>query len=253
MAFFRLQRTAATLAAAGLALSGAVWAQGSPPDVAPPTSAVTSPNTPPATGSSGSQSGGTPATNRTAPAPSGATGAAPAAPAASASKPAHADASFMDDAAHAGHYEVEAAKLALQKGQSDAVKSFAQRMIDDHTAAAQQLQALASAKNHKLPDGPSMVQKGKLKLLSTHEGAKFDKSYIDSLGPKAHRDTIKLFEKAASKGHDADVKAFADKTLPTLREHLTLAEQLDQSMNGKDQKNATHDAPRYNKDGTPKK
>jgi len=59
MAFFRLQRTAATLAAAGLALSGAVWAQGSPPDVAPPTSAVTSPNTPPATGSSGSQSGGT--------------------------------------------------------------------------------------------------------------------------------------------------------------------------------------------------
>ncbi len=251
MAFFRLQRTAATLAAAGLALSGAVWAQGSPPDVAPPTSAVTSPNTPPATGSSGSQSGGTPATNRTA--PSGATGAAPAAPAASASKPAHADASFMDDAAHAGHYEVEAAKLALQKGQSDAVKSFAQRMIDDHTAAAQQLQALASAKNHKLPDGPSMVQKGKLKLLGTHEGAKFDKSYIDSLGPKAHRDTIKLFEKAASKGHDADVKAFADKTLPTLREHLTLAEQLDQSMNGKDQKNATHDAPRYNKDGTPKK
>lgn len=244
MAFFRLQRTAATLAAAGLALGGAAWAQGSPPAVSPPAAAVTSPDTAPARsasdqGSSQSSGGAAPARTASAPAATG--------------KPAHADASFMDDAAHAGHYEVEAAKLALQKGQSDAVKSFAQRMLDDHTAAAQQLQALATAKNHKLPDGPSMVQKGKLKLLATHEGAKFDKSYIDSLGPKAHRDTVKLFEKASAKARDPDVKAWAEKTLPTLREHLTLAEQLDQSMNGKDQKNATHDAPRYGNDGTPKK
>ncbi|AVO51011.1 DUF305 domain-containing protein [Melaminivora suipulveris] len=149
----------------------------------------------------------------------------------------------MNDAAHAGHFEVEGAKLALQRAHSDAVKSFAQRMLDDHTAAAQQLETLASAKNHKLPDGPSLMQKGKLKLLSTHEGAKFDKSYIDSLGPKAHRETIELFEKGATKAHDPDVKAWAEKTLPTLREHLRMAEQLDRSANGADKKNATHDAP----------
>ncbi|GAB2743947.1 hypothetical protein GCM10027019_24250 [Melaminivora jejuensis] len=149
----------------------------------------------------------------------------------------------MNDAAHAGHFEVEGAKLALQKAHSDAVKSFAQRMIDDHTAAAQQLETLSAAKNHKLPDGPSLLQKGKLKLLSTHDGAKFDQSYIDSLGPKAHRETIELFEKGATKAHDPDVKAWAERTLPTLREHLTLAEQLDRSANGADPKHATRDAP----------
>ncbi len=234
---YRLRTTAALAISAGLGL--AAWAQGSPPAVAPAATAITSPDTQPA--GSGASQGASPA-NRT-PGTAPAASATRPAPSATDSKPAHADSSFMNDAAHAGHYEVEAAQLALKKGQSDAVKTFARRMLDDHTAADQQLQALASAKNHKLPDGPSLMQKGKLKLLSTHDGAKFDKSYIDSLGPKAHRETIELFEKGATKAHDPDVKAWAEKTLPTLREHLAMAEQLDQSLNGKDRKNATHDAP----------
>jgi|GEM_PF-2009601 len=243
MLFPRLRTTAAVIAGASLGL--AAWAQGSPPSVAPPTSAITSPDTPPAT--RGSSNADTPPAKNGNSTPGTAPAASPsqAAPKPSDSKPAHADAAFMDDAAHAGHYEVEAAQLALKKGQSDAVKGFAKRMIDDHTAASQQLASLAAAKNHKLPDGPSLVQKGKLKLLGTHDGAKFDKSYIDGLGPKAHKETIELFEKASSKAHDPDVKAFADKTLPTLREHLKLAEELDRSMNGAD-KHATRDAPLHN-------
>jgi len=246
MKFPRLRSTAALIAGASLGL--AAWAQGSPPSIAPPTSAVTSPNTAPAT--QGSDNAATaPAKGTAAPGTP-----ASAAPKSTDNKPAHADSSFMDDAAHAGHYEVEAAKMALQKGQSDAVKSFAQRMVDDHTAAAQQLESLASAKNHKLPDGPSMVQKGKLKLLSTHDGVKFDQNYIDSLGPKAHRDTIKLFEKASTNAKDPDVKAFADKTLPTLREHLAMAEKIDRDVKGKNaKKNATYDAPLRNNAGDAQK
>ncbi|AVP56455.1 DUF4142 domain-containing protein [Pulveribacter suum] len=249
MALFQRRTTAHVLAAASLALSGMAWAQGSPPAVSPMSSAVTSPDTPPA-GQSGDRDhnnrNNTPAQRGASAPAAGAASGTHAIPTTTDSKPAHADAAFMDDAAHAGHFEVEGAKLALKRGQSDAVKSFAQRMLDDHMAAAQQLQQLATAKNHKLPDEPSLMQKGKLKLLATHEGAKFDKSYIDSLGPKAHRETIELFEKGSTKAHDPDVKAWADKTLPTLREHLTLAEQLDQSANGKDRKNATHDAPLHN-------
>lgn len=249
MLLHRLRTTATFLAAAGLGLSA--WAQSTPPVIAPPSSAVSSPGTssgedsaPNATGGSATSSGkrganGATGTTGTPPAPA----SAQRAPTPTDSKPAHADASFMNDAAHAGHFEVEGAKLALQKAHSDAVKSFAQRMIDDHTAAAQQLETLSAAKNHKLPDGPSLLQKGKLKLLSTHDGAKFDQSYIDSLGPKAHRETIELFEKGATKAHDPDVKAWAERTLPTLREHLTLAEQLDRSANGADPKHATRDAP----------
>ena len=262
MAKFRLHTTAAILAAAGLGLAGASWAQGTPPAVAPPDTSITSPDTAPSTSNgtagsnSGTQQGGTRAsggnsggamnTDR-----GGAAGTTPrsdtrAAPAAGETKPAHADTGFMDQAAQNGHAEIEAARLALQKGQSDAVKTFAQHMIDDHTAAAQELQALATSKNHKLPEGPSLLQKGKLKMLGTHDGAKFDRSYIESMGVQADQRTIELFEKGASKAKDGDVKAYAEKTLPTLRKHLEMAQQLDRDVNGKDRKNATHDAPQHN-------
>lgn len=255
MAIFRMHKitTAALVAAAGLGLAGASWAQGTPPAVAPPATSITSPDTPPSTssgkaGTNSGNEGGTKAdgTRGSAGTPPAA-GQARTAPSAADGKPAHADAAFMDQAAQNGHAEVEAAKLALQKAQSDAVKSFARKMVDEHTAAAQELQTLAAAKNHKLPDGPSLLQKGKLKLMATRDGAKFDREYIDEMGPKAHRETIELFEKGASKAHDPDVKAYADKTLPTLREHLKMAEALDQNLNGKHGKNATHDAPLHDK------
>src|SRR5690606_37233075 len=133
-------------------------------------------------------SGGTPGQAGT-PAPSANTRAAPAD-----GELARADKGFMEQAAQNGHAEIESSNLALQKAQSDAVKTFARHMVDDHTASAQELQALASSKHHKLPDGPSVLQKGKLKLMSTHDGAKFERSYIESMGVKAHRETIELFE-----------------------------------------------------------
>ncbi|PWW45551.1 putative outer membrane protein [Melaminivora alkalimesophila] len=241
MPMFCFRSTVALAAAAGLGLTGASWAQGTPPVIAPPASSITSPDTAPADrgGTSGDRPvqrpGGTAAPAGTAPAaPAPAAPAtapartpAPAAPAQADGKPAHADAAFMNQAAQNGHLEVEAARLALQKSQNPEVREFAQRMIDDHTKAAQELGALATAKNHSLPDGPSLLQKGKLKLLGTHGDEKFDRSYIEDLGPKAHRETIELFEKGAREAHDPDVRAYAEKTLPTLREHLSMAEKLD--------------------------
>ena len=139
---------------------------------------------------------------------------------------AHKDASFIKDAAEAGNMEVEGSQLALNKAASADVKSFAQQMIDDHTKASQELAALASSKGVKLPDGPSLTQKAKLKMLGTHDGAKFDASYAENVGVKAHEDAVKLFTKASTDAKDADVKAFAAKTLPTLQHHLEMARQL---------------------------
>ena len=145
---------------------------------------------------------------------------------------AHKDASFMKDAAEAGNMEVEGSRLALNKAASADVKSFAQQIIDDHTKAGQELAALASSKGVKLPEGPSITQKAKLKILGTHEGAKFDASYAETVGIKAHEDAVKLFTKASNDAKDPDVKAFAAKTLPTLQHHLEMAREL-QTKTGK--------------------
>lgn len=137
------------------------------------------------------------------------------------------DRSFLSQAAQNGHAEVESSKLAIEKASDPRVKAFATQMVEDHTRVNQTLKSLASSKGVDVPDDPSLMQKGKEKLmLSTADGADFDRRYADSMGVKAHEDTIELFEKAAKSADDPDVKAFAVQTLPQLQEHLKMARAL---------------------------
>jgi putative membrane protein len=138
----------------------------------------------------------------------------------------HADSSFMKDAAESGMAEVEASKIAVNKAVNTQIKSFAQQMIDDHTKANDELKALAASKNVKLPTEPSMVDRAKIKMLDGADGANFDRRYADSFGVSAHQKTVKLFEKQAKNGKDAEVKAWAEKTLPTLQHHLQMAQDI---------------------------
>jgi putative membrane protein len=129
------------------------------------------------------------------------------------------DASFFKNAAEGGISEVDAGTLAQQKGNSQAVKDFGSMMVKDHTAANDKLKTLAASKNVSLPTSASMGQmatKAKLEVLS---GDTFDKSYIKGQ-VKAHHDTIVLFKKEIAAGQDADAKAFATATLPTLQAHM---------------------------------
>jgi putative membrane protein len=142
---------------------------------------------------------------------------------------AHADAAFMKSAAEAGIAEMEASRLALSKAANTQVKGFAQQMVDDHSKAAEALKALAASKRVSLPTKPSMMQKARLKALKGIEGAKFDARYAEEYGVKAHEDTLQLFQNAVSKSKDGDVKAFAQKTLPTLQHHLEMAKDLSKS------------------------
>lgn len=146
---------------------------------------------------------------------------------------ARADAAFLKQAAQNGHAEIEGSKLALTKAGSEKVKAFAQQMIDDHTKANDELTQLAKAKGVELPTEPSLMQKGKQKLLEHSDGADFDRRYAETLGVKAHEDTIKLFRKGAQEAKDADVKAFAEKTLPKLERHLEMARELHAAVGGK--------------------
>ena len=137
-----------------------------------------------------------------------------------------ADKDFLEQAAQNGHAEIEGSRLAATKATNPEVKAYAQKMVDAHTKSHQELVTLATAKGAKLPDEPSLVQKTKLKLLQAADGDGFDRRYTESLGVEAHEDNIKLFEKASSRSSDPEIKAFAAKMLPELREHLTMARSL---------------------------
>jgi putative membrane protein len=136
------------------------------------------------------------------------------------------DKSFLKDAAEGGNAEVEGSKVALDKSSSADVKTFAQQMVDDHGKAGTELKGLADQKGVKVSDTPSITKKTEIKLLSERKGSSFDQHYADSIGVKAHQDTIKLFQKEVDKGTDPDVKGWASKTLPTLQHHLEAAQAL---------------------------
>jgi len=135
------------------------------------------------------------------------------------------DASFYKTLAQGGIAEVEAGKLAQQKGADPKVKDFGAMMVKDHSAANEQLKALAAGKGIDLPGSSStsqMAAKAKLEVLS---GGTFDKSYVEDQ-VKAHRETVELLKKELATGQDPDAKAFAQKVLPTVESHLRAINQI---------------------------
>ncbi|MBX3620444.1 MAG: DUF4142 domain-containing protein [Rhizobacter sp.] len=145
---------------------------------------------------------------------------------------ARSDAAFMKQAAQDGAAEIEASKVAQTKAQRADVKAFADTMVTEHTQVADELKQLAASKKVTLPDGPSIKQKAQLKMINAGDDAKFDERYASTFGVKAHESTLKLFQEAADKASDADVKAFARKTLPALQHHLEMARALKSASPG---------------------
>lgn len=163
------------------------------------------------TGNTGASTGNTGATTGTVGSASG--------------KIASGDQKMMRDIAHSNIAEIEAGKLALQRSQSDDVKSFAQKMIDDHTKAQQELQALADSKGVKLPTEPDAKHKALSKVMATLKGDAYDKRYLKQGGLNDHENTHKLLERVQTKAKDADLKAYAAKTINVVHQHLTLAQE----------------------------
>ena len=148
---------------------------------------------------------------------------APSAPAAgdSASLSA-ADKRFVMKAAVGGMAEVQLAQLAQQKSQSDNVKQFAQKMIDDHTPNNEQLAKIASGKGVTAPTELDAMHQKEMTKLQALNGAKFDKMYLSGQA-KDHLTMLKLFQTEAKSGHDADLKSFAEATIPTIQSHEDMA------------------------------
>jgi len=149
-----------------------------------------------------------------------------------------ADQKFIHEAAVGGMAEVELGKLAQQNGSSAEVKSFGQRMVDDHSKANDELKTLAQSKNVTLPTELDAKHKALHDRLAKLQGAQFDRAYMQAM-VQDHKKDVSEFRRESTSAKDPDVKSFASKTLPTLEEHLKLAESTDKAVGTSGTKNSS--------------
>ncbi len=129
---------------------------------------------------------------------------------------------FVEHAASGGMFEVESAKLALQKDLREPVRELAQRIQTDHQKANQELKQIAQEMNLKVPEQMNAEHQRMLSKLQGASGDSFERTFLE-LQQQAHREAIELFERAKSGLPDSKLATFAGNKLPTLREHLEMA------------------------------
>jgi putative membrane protein len=158
----------------------------------------------------------------------------------------HADREFIEDAAKGGMFEVQSGQLAQKKASDPAVKEFANKLVQDHTKANDELKQIAQAKGVNLPDKEKWGERREMSKLDKLSGAAFDREFA-MRSVKDHEKDIKDFEKAASKVKDPELKSWAEKQLPVLREHLAMAQKLPEAGSQQSASNAPNTRAAGNK------
>lgn len=128
------------------------------------------------------------------------------------------DADFVEEVVAANYAEIKLAELANQRSRNTEVKQIAQKLQTDHSGALNELKTFAQAKSISVPVEETDESKKKIEKFTDESGDDFDKKWCKEMIDK-HEDTIDKFEKRMDKTEDADLKAWIDKTLPTLRSH----------------------------------
>jgi putative membrane protein len=133
---------------------------------------------------------------------------------------------FVKQVAISDMFEIQSNTLAESKGNA-AEKSFAAMMVQDHTKTSTELKAMVSSGKVKaeLPAALDSAHQSKLDKLKEQSGADFSKNF-NSVQVDAHKDAVDLFERYAKSGDNAELKDWAEKTLPALKHHLEMAQNL---------------------------
>jgi putative membrane protein len=139
------------------------------------------------------------------------------------------DMDFVKKAAGDGMAEVKLGQLAQTNAESDQVKQFGQRMVDDHTEAGDQLKSIAQQKSIDLPQQPPEDAQKAYDELQKKKGHEFDQAYMEGM-VKDHKKAVELFQNEAKSGKDQDLQKFAQETLPTLQQHLDLAQKTQEQV-----------------------
>ena len=139
------------------------------------------------------------------------------------------DKTFVSKAAQGGMTEVALGKIAEKNAASADVKAFGAMMVTDHTKAGDELKAVAAKIGATVPAKLNKKHQEMVDEMTSMSGAAFDKHYVAGM-VKDHEKTIADFEMEAKDGENADLKAFAEKTLPTLKMHLEKIQAIAKSM-----------------------
>src|SRR5215218_3615413 len=134
---------------------------------------------------------------------------------------------FVKQVAISDIFEIESNKVAEEKGNA-AEKTFASQMVTDHTKTSTELKGLVSSGKVKveLPTTLDSAHQSKLDKLKNASGRDFSSNF-NSMQVDAHKDAVSLFERYANGGDNADLKQWAGKTLPALKHHLEMAQNLE--------------------------
>jgi putative membrane protein len=142
-----------------------------------------------------------------------------------------ADRTFVTVAASTGMLEVEASRLALERTKHPQLRGFAQKMVDEHSKSTDELKSIA--RDVGLTDVPTTTM-GKynamLEKLRALKDADFDREYAAQIGVASHTEAIALFDQASKDVSNPQLKEFAAKTLPRLREHLKQSQAVAQAV-----------------------
>jgi putative membrane protein len=140
------------------------------------------------------------------------------------------EAEFIAKAYYDGLKEIEAGKIAQQKGQSKEVKDLGAMMVKDHTAMGEKLKALATSKNISLKDSLSQEDMDGLRN-NKKTGKDFDRWYASEMVDD-HEEAVKDFEKNAKNANDPEIKALATEGLPKLQHHLEISKTTRDKVKG---------------------
>jgi putative membrane protein len=139
------------------------------------------------------------------------------------------DADFLRKAAWGNQAEVLLGRVAVERATDEKVRTFGQRMIDDHGRMLGEIKDLASRRGMTLSDQLPAEAQADLSHLSAMSGAEFDREYVRSMVVDHEKD-LDAFDREARTGVDSDVRALAARSLATIREHLRMAKDIELAM-----------------------
>jgi len=135
------------------------------------------------------------------------------------------DEQYLQTAIEGDRFEITGGELAQQQGSTQAVKDYGARLVKDHSTSLKDAKALARRLGIDVPKAPSPSMQWELRTVGSFSGAQFDAAYAD-LEAKDHQQDISESQDEVSDGYNRRVRHLAKSDLPTLREHLAIAEQL---------------------------
>jgi putative membrane protein len=142
-----------------------------------------------------------------------------------AAKVSPADKTYLQTAIEGDRFEVAGGKLAQQQGSTKAVKDYGARLVTDHTKSLKEATALAKKLGIAVPKAPSPSMQWELQTVAKFSGKQFDDNYAE-LEAKDHQQDISEAQDEVKDGTNSQIRSSAKKEIPTLQEHLKIAEQL---------------------------